>query len=65
MDKEVVAELIQNELNTDNLVKELNKILNTKKREQVLNDYEILRSKLGGKGASDNAADIVLKTIKE
>ena len=60
MDKEVVAELIQNELNTDNLVKELNKILNTKKREQVLNDYEILRSKLGGSGASYNASEIIV-----
>ena len=60
MDKEVVTELIQNELNTENLVKELNKILNTEKRKQVLNDYEILRSKLGGSGASNNAAEIIV-----
>ena len=60
MDKEVVTELIQNELNTENLVKELNQILNTEKRKQVLNDYEILRSKLGGSGASNNAAEIIV-----
>ena len=60
MDREVVTELIQNELNTENLVKELNKILNKEKREQVLRDYEILRSKLGGSGASYNAAEIIV-----
>lgn len=60
MDKEVVTELIQNDLTKDNLVKELNKILNTEKRNQVLNDYEILRSKLGGSGASNNAAEIIV-----
>ena len=60
MDKEVVTELIQNELNTNNLVKELKKILNTEKREQILNDYEILRSKLGGSGASHKAAEIIV-----
>ena len=62
MGKEVVTELIQNELTKDNLVKELNKILNTEKRDQVLNDYEILRSKLGGSGASNNAAKIILNS---
>ena len=60
MDREVVTELIQNELNTENLVRELNKILNKEKREQVLKDYEILRSKLGGSGASYNAAEIIV-----
>ena len=60
MDKEVVTELIQNELNTKNLVQELNKILNTEKRTQILTDYEVLRTKLGGSGASQNAAEIIV-----
>ena len=60
MDQEVVTELIQNELNTKNLVEELNKILNTEKRTQVLTDYEVLRTKLGGSGASQNAAEIIV-----
>lgn len=60
MDKEVVTELIQNDLNTKNLAIELNKILNTKKREEVLNNYEILRTKLGGSGASQNAAELIV-----
>lgn len=64
MDKEVVTELIQNDLNTKNLVAELDKILNTEKRNQVLDDYEILRAKLGGSGASQNAAEIIVKGKK-
>lgn len=60
MDREVVKELIQNDLNTNNLVEELKKILATEKRFEVFRDYELLREKLGGKGASENAADIIL-----
>ena len=59
MDREVVKELIQKELNTENLVKELNLILG-ENREKMLNDYVILREKLGGKGASANAAEIIV-----
>jgi lipid-A-disaccharide synthase len=61
MDREVVKELIQNDLNTNNLVDELKKILSTEKRFEVFRDYELLREKLGGKGASDHAADVILK----
>ncbi|NIF03860.1 lipid-A-disaccharide synthase [Chryseobacterium sp. Tr-659] len=60
MDREVVKELIQNDLNTKNLVDELNKVLQGEKRQQVLNDYHLLREKLGGKGASGHAADVIL-----
>ncbi|MCW3160254.1 lipid-A-disaccharide synthase [Chryseobacterium oryctis] len=61
MDREVVKELIQDELNTNNLVEELNKILESEKRTEVLKDYELLRHKLGGKGASEKAAEVILK----
>lgn len=60
MDREVVKELIQNDLTTENLVKELNLILN-ENRNQILEDYAELRQKLGGEGASDNAAEIIVK----
>lgn len=62
MDKEVVKELIQNELNRDNLVEELSGLLEGKRREEVLANYIILREKLGGKGASENAARIILQS---
>lgn len=61
MDREVVKELIQNELNTNNLVEELKKILATEKRVEVFRDYELLREKLGGTGASENAAEVIVK----
>lgn len=59
MDKEVVTELIQDDLNTKNLVLELNKILEGDSREKMLASYQILREKLGGSGASNVAADII------
>lgn len=59
MDREVVTELIQDDLNTKNLVLELNKILEGDSREKMLASYQILREKLGGSGASNVAADII------
>ena len=61
MDKEVVKELIQKELNTQNLVAELYCILEGEKREEILKNYELLREKLGGKGASEHAAKIIVE----
>ena len=59
MDQKIVTELIQSELNTKNLVKELNLILG-EDRSKILQEYEKLRKKLGGKGASDLAADVII-----
>ena len=60
MYKEGVKELIQSQLNTENLVDELQKILEGTKRDKMLQDYELLREKLGGKGASNHAAEIIV-----
>lgn len=59
MDKEVVKELIQKELNTKNLVSELNLILGDN-RSKMLEEYKKLREKLGGAGASEVAAEIIV-----
>ena len=61
MDREVVKELIQNDLNTKNLVEELRKIIDGEKRIGILKEYELLRQKLGGSGASEKAAEVILK----
>lgn len=61
MDKEIVTELIQSELTTENLVKELKLLLDDDSREKMLRDFSSLREKLGGKGASDEAAKIIVK----
>ncbi|RYD78780.1 MAG: lipid-A-disaccharide synthase, partial [Sphingobacteriales bacterium] len=58
MDKEVVKELIQDELTVENLVSELNKLLNDEqKKAQLQKDYKDLRELLSAGGhASANAA---------
>ncbi len=65
MDKEVVKELIQSELNTKNLEIELNKILSGSQRQEMLSQYEILEQKLGGKGASEKTATLIIQSIKK
>lgn len=64
MDREVVKELIQSELTTKNLVSELNSVTEGEKRSEMLINFKLLREKLGGKGASENAADIILNLKK-
>ena len=63
MDREVVTELIQGNLNKKRLKKELATILNSNEREQLFLDYYELEKKLGGKGASANAAKLIVSKI--
>lgn len=65
MDKEIVRELIQNELKPINLIKELNKIISGNDRKTMLNNYEILHDKLGGEGASKRAATLMVSYLQE
>ncbi len=61
LDREVVTELIQNDFNEKNLQKELQLILEDKKRNQLFNAYFELEKKLGKNGASENVARLILK----
>lgn len=63
MDREVVTELIQGDLNKTKLKQELNKILDSDNREKLFMDYYELEEKLGGKGASDKAAKLIYENI--
>jgi lipid-A-disaccharide synthase len=60
MDKMVVKELIQDELNTKSITDQLNEILEPNNRTQLLADYQLLKEKLGGPGASQRAADKII-----
>src|SRR5690606_8936736 len=61
MDKEVVKELIQNELNTENLKKELSAIIaGGIKRRKLLDAYKELKAKLGHEGASEKTAELIV-----
>lgn len=61
MDREVVKELIQEELNVDNLTQELNQLLyNQQVKSKLQINYTELREKLGQNGASKRAAKIIV-----
>ncbi|OIQ38011.1 MAG: lipid-A-disaccharide synthase [Bacteroidetes bacterium MedPE-SWsnd-G1] len=60
MDREVVTELIQNDFNEKRLEAELQKLLDEKQREKLFEDYFDLEQRLGGKGASENAAKLIV-----
>ena len=64
LDKEVVTELIQDQCTSKNIKIELTKILSGTKRAQILNEYEILQSKLGGLGASKKVAQQIVQSLK-
>lgn len=67
MDKPVVKELIQDELNTENLVTELRLILENKEyRGQILSDYDALWNRLSeGGNASSAAAEQIIGLLKK
>lgn len=60
MDKEVVTELIQDEFNEKRLEIELIRILDKKERKAIFENYFDLENSLGGKGASENAAKLIV-----
>jgi lipid-A-disaccharide synthase len=64
MDKEVVKELIQNDFTKDNLKKELLHILEAKHREQLFLSYHELEDKLGGRGASEKTARLIVNALQ-
>lgn len=64
MNRPVVKELIQNELNTKNLKAALNEILQPEHRKQLKKDYAELYQKLGGAGASDKTAKWITERTK-
>jgi lipid-A-disaccharide synthase len=63
MDRPLVRELIQHELNRENLRASLQEILDPAHRTQLQKDYEALRHKLGDKGASERAAGEIIGLI--
>lgn len=65
MGKEIVKELIQQECNSNQIVRELDKLINDEGyRQKVLDNYDHMAEKLGGGGASKKVAQSLLKTIR-
>jgi lipid-A-disaccharide synthase len=65
MDKPVVSELIQEELNPMRIREELAKILETGHRKKLLEDYEALEKLLGGTGAAEKTAKSIVWNLKK
>jgi lipid-A-disaccharide synthase len=63
MDREIVTELIQDDFTVENLRSELTKAIDN--QEVIKKNYEILRGVLGNEGASDRAAALMVKYLKE
>jgi lipid-A-disaccharide synthase len=64
MKKEVVKELIQGSLTSKNVKTELQKIVSGTARDEQITSYQELESKLGGPGASDKAAELIISNIR-
>lgn len=65
LDRALVKELIQHELNTKNLKSELQKILDGPERKTILEGYEVLKQKLGNSGASERLATAIVQYLSE
>jgi lipid-A-disaccharide synthase len=65
INKMLVRELIQNELNPENLRSELNRLMHENPyTKDIENGYRELREKLGGEGASRRAAELILEKFQ-
>ncbi|HRH67314.1 MAG TPA: lipid-A-disaccharide synthase [Bacteroidia bacterium] len=64
MDKEVVKELIQQELNNKQITAELKKILNPLHKEHLMKQYAELSRILGGPGASLHTAKLMMNYLR-
>ncbi len=64
MKKEIVKELIQNTLTSENLKSALLNILNGDFRESQIQEYYTLEKTLGGSGASEKTATLILQKLK-
>jgi lipid-A-disaccharide synthase len=64
MDEEVVTELIQEDCTTKRIREELKKILEPNHRKKLLANYDLLEEKLGGNGASQKTARLIVADLK-
>ncbi|MDD5150322.1 MAG: lipid-A-disaccharide synthase [Flavobacterium sp.] len=64
MDEEVVTELIQDDCTTKRIEEELKKILDSNYRATLLHKYDDLEEKLGGIGASEKTAKLIVGDLK-
>jgi lipid-A-disaccharide synthase len=59
-DREVVRELIQRDFNAENISREIEELVSSPKRAQMLKDYDEIYRVLDTGSASDNAARLMV-----
>jgi lipid-A-disaccharide synthase len=65
MDKPVIPELIQQQMNVESVEQHLRMILEEDNYQRIKKDYRNLREKLGGLGASGNAATLIMAELRK
>ncbi len=66
VNREIVTELLGDQMNEENVAKELEAILpRGNRREQMLKDYDEMNRKLGPAGASERAAQIMIQKLRK
>lgn len=63
MDRPIVTELIQEQFNYQNLKTELQKLISPETRQTLLAEYNHLEQKLGGSGASQKTAALIISDL--
>lgn len=63
LDRRAVPELIEADLNEKRMTKELREILQPETRDKILSDYAELETKLGGTGASERVAKLMISDL--
>ncbi|MCE7991052.1 MAG: lipid-A-disaccharide synthase [Roseivirga sp.] len=64
LDRLAVQELVEGDLNEKRMVRELQALLEPDNRKRILADYDELESKLGGEGASERVAQLMIEDLK-
>ena len=64
LDRMSVVELIEGDLNEERMKKELNLLFKTDNRERILFDYKEVETKLGGVGASERVAQLMINDLR-
>ncbi len=64
LDRMSVVELIEGDLNEERMKKELSLLFDKENRERILSDYEEVEKKLGGVGASERVAQLMIDDLR-
>ncbi len=64
LDRLVVQELVEGDLNERRMISELSALLEPDNRRRILADYDELESRLGGEGASERVAELMIEDLK-